>query len=145
SRCWPPTSPGTSLAPRCSSTAARPTLPTSRMAAEPQGQALSAAAPGNRGIDPTVCSSAKDMVSTALGPRRLPPTFGYGIVDEAYWPSTGQPQRRDLGFSLAGPNGWTEVTRARHYPIAAPRGPLPLPQFVHEGDGYRLELECLTH
>jgi glucoamylase len=102
-------------------------------------------APGKPGIDPTWCSSAKDMVSTALGSSRLWATFGYGIVNEVYWPSTGQPQIRDLGFIIAGPNGWTEVKRARHYTVTTPRGAVPLPQFVHEGAGYRLELECLTH
>ncbi|MHA6692396.1 glycoside hydrolase family 15 protein [Devosia sp. A449] len=106
---------------------------------------MSEEAPGKPGIDPTWCSSAKDMVSTALGSSRLWATFGYGIVNEVYWPSTGQPQIRDLGFIIAGPNGWTEVKRARHYTITTPRGSVPLPQFVHEGDGYRLELECLTH
>ena len=102
-------------------------------------------APGKPGINPTWCSSAKDMVSTALGASRVWATFGYGIVNEVYWPSTGQPQIRDLGFIIAGPNGWTEVKRARHYTVSTPRGFVPLPRMVHEGEGYRLELECLTH
>jgi len=102
-------------------------------------------APGKPGIDPTWSSSAKDMVSTALGSSRLWATFGYGIVNEIYWPSTGQPQIRDLGFIIAGPKGWTEVKRADHYLITTPKAYVPLPKVVHEGDGYRLELEYLPH
>jgi glucoamylase len=102
-------------------------------------------APGKPGIDPTWSSSAKDMVSTALGSSRLWATFGYGIVNEVYWPSTGQPQIRDLGFIIAGPNGWTEVKRADHYIITTPKAYVPLPAVVHEGEGYRLELEFLCH
>ena len=102
-------------------------------------------APGKPGIDPTWSSSAKDMVSTALGASRLWATFGYGIVNEVYWPSTGQPQIRDLGFIVAGPRGWTEVKRADHYIITTPKAYVPLPRVVHEGEGYRLELEYLPH
>ena len=102
-------------------------------------------APGKPGIPPTWSSSAKDMVSTALGASRIWATFGYGIVNEVYWPSTGQPQIRDLGFIIGRPGGWTEVKRARRYSISMPRPHVPLPRVVHEGDDYRLELEFLTH
>ncbi len=105
----------------------------------------SSEAPGKPGIDPTWSSSAKDMVSTALGSSRLWATFGYGIVNEVYWPSTGQPQIRDLGFIIAGPKGWTEVKRADHYVITTPKAYVPLPKVVHEGEGYRLEVEYLPH
>jgi len=102
-------------------------------------------APGKPGNDPTWSSSAKDMVSTALGASRIWATFGYGIVNEVYWPSTGQPQIRDLGFIILGPKGWTEVKRADHYVITTPKAYVPLPTIVHEGEGYRLELEYLPH
>lgn len=102
-------------------------------------------APGKPGIAPTWSSSAKDMVSTALGSSRIWATFGYGIVNEVYWPSTGQPQIRDLGFIIKRPGGWTEVKRARRYSISMPSPHVPLPRVVHEGDDYRLELEFLTH
>lgn len=102
-------------------------------------------APGKPGVDPTWSSSAKDMVSTALGSSRIWATFGYGIVNEVYWPSTGEPQIRDLGFIIAGPTGWTEVKRARRYSISMPKAYVPLPRVVHEGGAYRLELEFLTH
>ncbi|GGF33119.1 glucan 1,4-alpha-glucosidase [Youhaiella tibetensis] len=101
--------------------------------------------PGKPGINPTWSSSAKDMVSTALGASRLWATFGYGIVNEVYWPSTGQPQIRDLGFIIAGPDGWTEVKRAQRYSISMPKPYVPLPRVVHRGDNYRLELEYLVH
>jgi glucoamylase len=102
-------------------------------------------APGKPGINPTWSSSAKDMVATALGAGRLWATYGYGIVNEVYWPSTGEPQIRDLGFIIAGPKGWTEVKRADHYIITTPKAHVPLAKIVHEGEGYRLELEYLPH
>jgi glucoamylase len=66
-------------------------------------------APGDPGSRPTWTSSAKDMVMTALGTSRVWVTLGYGILNEVYWPATGQPQVRDLGFILAGPSAWFEV------------------------------------
>jgi len=50
-------------------------------------------------------SSAKDMVTTALGLSRVWVTMGFGILNEVYWPATGQPQVRDLGFIMVGPSG----------------------------------------
>ncbi|WDR02668.1 glycoside hydrolase family 15 protein [Devosia algicola] len=106
---------------------------------------LGSNAPGHPGISPTWTSSAKDVVTTSLGSSRIWVTLGYGIGNEVYWPSTGHPQIRDLGFIIAGPNGWTEVKRARRYLISTPEPHVPLPQIVHEGDDYRLELEFLPH
>ena len=100
-------------------------------------------APGRPGIAPTWTSSAKDLVTTALGRSRIWVTLGYGIVNEIYWPSTGQPQIRDLGFVVAGPRGWFEVKRVRRYALALPAPCVPLPRVTHEGDGYRLELEVV--
>jgi glucoamylase len=102
-------------------------------------------APGSPGIPPTWTSSAKDMVSTALGSSRLWASFGHGIVNEVYWPSTGLPQIRDLGFIVAGDEGWVEVKRARRYVLSTPKPHVPLLKVVHEGDDYRLELEYLPH
>lgn len=101
--------------------------------------------PGQPGIPPTWSSSAKDMVSTALGPSRLWATFGYGIVNEVYWPSTGEPQIRDLGFIVSSPSGWHEVKRAQRYTVSTLNSHVPLVSVVHEGDDYRLELEFLPH
>lgn len=108
------------------------------MTAEPE-------TPGGPGIEPTWSSSAKDAVATALGTSRIWATFGHGIVNEVYWPSTGHPQIRDLGFIVAGPRGWTEVKRAFRYSLETPQPCVPLPHFVHSGDDFNLELEFLVH
>ena len=55
------------------------------------------------------------MVTTALGTSRVWVTLGHGIVNEIYWPATGTPQIRDLGFIVAGPFGWVEVKRESLY------------------------------
>lgn len=98
---------------------------------------------GAPGIGPTWTSSAKDLVTTALGPSRLWATVGFGILNEVYWPATGQPQIRDLGFIVAGVGGWFEVKRVNRYRISTPAPHVPLPCAVHEGPGYRLTLEFL--
>ena len=98
---------------------------------------------GAPGIAPTWTSSAKDAVTRALGRARLWATLGYGIVNEVYWPTTSQPQVRDLGFVVAGEGSWIEVKRARRYTLTTPETPIPLPQIVHEGERYRLTLEVL--
>jgi len=100
-------------------------------------------APGAPGIRPSWTSSAKDMVTTALGVSRVWVTLGYGIINEIYWPATGEPQIRDLGFIVAGPSGWSEVKRINNYQIALPEPYIPLPHIVHQGDGYRLILEVV--
>ena len=100
-------------------------------------------APGAPGIAPTWTSSAKDLVTTALGPSRLWATLGHGIVNEVYYPTTGQPQVRDLGFIVAGEDGWWEIKRVARYRIATPAPTVPLPMFHHEHERYQLELEVL--
>ena len=100
-------------------------------------------APGAPGGGPTWTSSAKDMVTTALRVSRVWVTLGHGILNEIYWPATGSPQIRDLGFIISGPFGWVEVKRAMRYTITMPRHYVPLPHVVHEGEGYRLELEVV--
>jgi glucoamylase len=98
---------------------------------------------GRPGIAPTWSSSKKDLVTRALGPSRLWATVGYGIVNEVYWPATGQPQLRDLGFIIAGDGFWAEVKRVDRYTLSTPESYIPLPRIVHEGDRYRLTLEVL--
>lgn len=95
------------------------------------------------GIPPAWTSSAKDAVTTALGPSRVWATVGFGILNEVYWPSTGRPQVRDLGFIVAGEDGWVEVKRTQRYTLETPSPCVPLPRVVHEGEGYRLALEFL--
>src|SRR5580698_3986825 len=71
------------------------------------------AAFGAPGIAPTWSSSDKDYASTALGGSRLWATVGHGIINEIYWPSTGQPQVRDFGFYLVGEERWVDLKRVR--------------------------------
>jgi glucoamylase len=100
-------------------------------------------APGAPGIPPTWTSSAKDMVTTALGTSRVWVTLGHGILNEVYWPATGQPQLRDLGFIVAGPSGWSEVKRVNNYQVSSAEPYLPLPHIAHQGESYRLVLEVV--
>ena len=80
------------------------------------------------------------MVTTALGISRVWVTQGHGIINEVYWPATGEPQVRDLGFIIAGPTGWSEVKRVNNYRISLPEAYIPLPHIVHRRDTYRLVL-----
>jgi glucoamylase len=100
-------------------------------------------APGRPGSRPTWTSSAKDMVTTALGTSRVWVTLGYGILNEIYWPATGQPQVRDLGFIVTGSSGWFEVKRVNRYQISTPEDCVPLPQVIHQGESYRLVVEVV--
>jgi glucoamylase len=104
---------------------------------------MSGAAFGKPGVAPTWCSSDKDFVTTALGPSRLWATVGHGIVNEIYWPSTGQPQLRDLSFYLVGSDGWIDLKRERRYALATPGPHLPLITVTHTGEQYSLSLEIL--
>lgn len=98
---------------------------------------------GAPGIAPTWCSSDKDFVTTALGASRLWVTIGHGIVNEVYWPSTGEPQIRDFGFYLVRPGGWIDLKRVRRYRLSAPGPCLPLLTITHYGSEYELTLEVL--
>lgn len=98
---------------------------------------------GAPGGAPTWCSSDKDFVTTALGPSRLWATIGHGIVNEVYWPSTGQPQIRDLGFYLVGEGRWVDLKRVRQYRLSTPGPSLPLLTVTHTGTDYELALEIL--
>ncbi|RTH38502.1 glucan 1,4-alpha-glucosidase, partial [Thermus scotoductus] len=92
---------------------------------------------GKPGIPPTWASSAKDWIGTALGRSRVWYTLGRGIVNEVYWPATGRPQMRDLGFIVAKRGFWAEVKRVNRYRLEAT--PLfPTVRVVHEGEEYRL-------
>jgi hypothetical protein len=106
------------------------------------------AAFGAPGIAPAWCSSDKDYVSTALGGSRLWATVGHGIINEIYWPSTGQPQVRDFGFYLigdgsAGRQRWFDLKRVRDYSLSTPGPYLPALTITHHGDDYELTLEVL--
>ena len=98
---------------------------------------------GAPGISPTWASSDKDFVTTALGNSRLWATIGHGIINEIYWPSTGRPEVRDLGFYLLGNGRWVDLKRVSRYSLSKPKPYLPLLTIVHTGDDYRLDVEVL--
>jgi len=117
--------------------------PTGEDTEDPGGTAF-----GAPGIAPTWSSSDKDYVSTALGGSRLWATVGHGIINEIYWPSTGQPQVRDFGFYLigdgaAGAAHWFDLKRVRDYSLATPGPYRPVLTITHHGDDYELSLEVL--
>ncbi len=109
----------------------------------PDGASVEGAAFGAPGISPTWSSSDKDYVTTALGGSRLWATLGHGIINEVYWPSTGQPQVRDFGFYLVGEQRWIDLKRTRRYRLATPGPFLPAPTITHYGEDYQLTLEVL--
>lgn len=97
---------------------------------------------GGPGLGPTWTSSDKDFVTTALGgTSRVWLTLGHGIGNEIYWPSTGQPQVRDLGFIVTSRGGWTEVKRAARYALTSPAPAVLAPTVIHRGDGWTLRLD----
>lgn len=98
---------------------------------------------GAPGIAPTWCSSDKDFVTTALGTSRLWATVGHGIINEVYWPSTGEPQIRDLGFYLVGEGCWIDLKRVNTYDLHTPGAYLPALTITHQGRDYALKLEVL--
>lgn len=101
-------------------------------------------APGHPGQPHVWTSGAKDFVTTSLGPGRVWATIGQGILNEVYWPSTGQPQVKDLGFIVSRPGAWfVEVTVNANYRVTTPAPTIPLPRIEHIGECFRLELEFL--
>ncbi len=98
---------------------------------------------GAPGIAPTWASSDKDFVTTALGNARLWATIGHGIVNEIYWPSTGRPETRDIGFYLIGQHRWVDLKRVSRYRLSKPKPTIPLLTVVHTGDDYQLTVEFL--
>ncbi len=98
---------------------------------------------GTTDIAPTWTSSAKDLVVTALGAGRVWATLGHGVLNEVYWPSTGEPQIRDLGFLVLSPGGWTELKRANLYDIGTPEPEIPLPTMIHRGPDHELTLDVV--
>ena len=75
--------------------------------------------------------------------RRLWATIGHGIVNEIYWPSTGRPETRDIGFYLIGKDRWVDLKRVSRYRLSKPKPTIPLLTVVHAGDDYRLTVEFL--
>lgn len=104
---------------------------------------MTAEAFGAPGVPPTWSSSDKDFVTTSLGPARLWATVGHGVINEVYWPSTGEPQLRDLTFYLVGQGEWVDLKRVRQYHLQVPAPHEPLLTVTHTGSDYQLVLEIL--
>jgi glucoamylase len=99
------------------------------------------AAPGAPGLEPTWCSSDKDLVGTAVGPARLWFTLGHGIVNEVYHPRIDIPQIRDLGIIVADGKGfWVELKRLQTHEMYLPAPGIPLPTIVHRHPRFVLSL-----
>jgi glucoamylase len=96
---------------------------------------------GAPGIAPTFAAGDKDAVTTALGTSRMWATVGGGVLNEVFWPNTGRPQLRDLGFLVTGPGFWTEVKRVADYTVATPDPAVPLITVVHHHHRYQLTLD----
>jgi glucoamylase len=98
-------------------------------------------APGAPGISPTWTSSAKDIVGCSLGVSRLWFTVGFGILNEIYYPRVDIPQIRDLGFIVAGPDGfWSKVKRVANHRLRRLAPGAPAIEIVHEHPRYTLRL-----
>jgi glucoamylase len=81
------------------------------------------------------------MVGSSLGPARLWFTIGFGIVNEVYYPRVDIPQIRDLGFIIAGPDGfWSEVKRNADYSLKLLAPGVPAVEIVHQHARYQLRL-----
>jgi glucoamylase len=90
---------------------------------------------------PSWTSSAKDIVGCSLGPARLWFTMGFGIINEVYYPRVDIPQIRDLGFIVAGPDGfWSEVKRNQNYKLSLLTPGVPAVEVLHEHPRYTLRL-----
>ena len=104
-------------------------------------------APGGPGVSPTWASSDKDFVTTALSGARFWATIGHGMLNECYWPSTGEPRTRDLTFYLVGEGGWVDLKRVCRYTMSRPGPVVPLVTVTHTGalgdEDYALALEFL--
>jgi glucoamylase len=98
-------------------------------------------APGEPGIPPSWCSSAKDMVGCALESSRVWFTLGHGIVNEVYYPRIDIPQIRDLGFIVADDKGfWVEVKRLNDYELSLAGPGIPAVKVVHNHPRFTLTL-----
>jgi glucoamylase len=94
-------------------------------------------------MPPTWSSSDKDFVTTALGRSRVWATIGHGVINEVFWPSTGEPQIRDLTFYLVGKAGFVDLKRKRRYALETPSPGVPILTISHAGDDYHLILEVV--
>ncbi|TSA83159.1 glucan 1,4-alpha-glucosidase [Deinococcus detaillensis] len=115
----------------------------SHPSAHPQPHA--AEAPGRPGLKPSWTSSDKDAVTGALGGGRVRAAVGYGVVNEVYWPSSGEPQVRDLTFIVKTADGWVDIKRDCIYSLT-PHEDGPLISIEHRlarDPAFSLKLEIM--
>lgn len=99
-------------------------------------------APGQPGILPTWCSSAKQAVGCSLGSSRVWFTLGGGIVNEVYYPRVDIPQIRDLGFIVADDQGfWVEVKRMDNHKLIWVTPGVPAIEIIHQHERFTLKLK----
>lgn len=98
---------------------------------------------GGPGIPPTFAAGDKDAVTTARSASRVWATIGGGVLNEVFWPHTGRPQLRDLGFLVTGEGFWAEVKRVADYSITMVDDVVPLVTVVHRHERYQLTLEVV--
>jgi glucoamylase len=105
---------------------------------------MSAGAPGEPGIPPTWCSSAKQLVGCSLGASRIWFTLGGGILNEVYYPRVDIPQIRDLGFIVADGRGfWVEVKRLPRPVVTLAGEGVPAVTVVHRHERFELTLRIV--
>ena len=96
-------------------------------------------APGGAGLQPTWCSSTKEMVGCSAGRSRLWFTIGGGILNEVYYPRVDIPQIRDLGFIVADGKGfWVEVKRLWQHTVDLLEPGIPAVRIVHRHARFEL-------
>ena len=98
-------------------------------------------APGQPGLTPVWTNSAKEMVGCSLGQARLWYTLSRGIVNEIYYPRIDVPQLKDLGFIVAGSQGfWTEVKALDNHTLKFARSGVPAVEVIHQHGRFELKL-----
>jgi len=106
----------------------------------PEGQAPAPAA-----VNPTWAPATKDAVGTALGSPRLWFTVAQGIVTEVYYPRLDIPQLKDLGFIVAGDEGfWVEIRRLGNYTVTWLDDVIPAVTVTHRHERFTLTLKICT-
>lgn len=98
-------------------------------------------APGQPGISPSWCSSAKEIVGCSLGSSRVWFTIGGGILNEVFYPRIDIPQIRDLGFIVADNKGfWVEVKRLNKHTLIWTAQGIPAIEIIHQHERFTLRL-----
>ncbi len=95
------------------------------------------------GLSPRWAAGDKDFVLTALGTSQVWACVGGGVLNEVFWPNTGRPQLRDLGFLVTGDGFWSEVKRKAKYTVTRHQECAASQQIVHTHERYTLTLDVV--